>query len=70
MTSPTKEELITWIDKASYEQLLRRNRFAAAGNIYFQGEVGKHYMEVMFKKKEEIGPVAATAISKNIGWER
>ena len=70
MTTPTKEEMIAWIDKASYEQLLRKNRFAAAGNIFFQGEVGEHYMKVMAKRKTELGPVEAVEISKKIGWER
>ena len=67
----TKKEMIAWIDKASYEELLRKRRFgtrnfsAGAGDPFFAGEVGKHYADVMAKKREQVDHVT---ISKRIGW--
>ena len=60
------EEMKAWIDNASYEQLLSRNRFAPVGSPWFQGEIGDYYLKVMAKKKKEVDHVQA---SKNIGWD-
>jgi hypothetical protein len=66
----TEEQMIAWIDNASYYDLLRKWRFAKAGDPYFQGEVGTHYTEVMAAKKKEIGDEEHSRISKEIGWNR
>lgn len=58
-----------WIDKASYYDLLQKWRFSASGDQMFQGELGKYYSDVMFRKKEEIGMEAAVQASKDLGWE-
>jgi len=55
----------TWIDKASYEQMLHRWRFAPAKDKIFQGDTGTYYCRVMREKREKIDPVAA---SENVGW--
>lgn len=60
----TKEE----IDNMTYSQLLRRWRFAKIGDEIFSSEVGLYYSSVMAKKKEIIGPEAAVATSKEVGW--
>jgi hypothetical protein len=65
----TKEEMIQWIDNASYEDLLRKWRFADVANPFFCAEVGAHYKEVMFKRRDEVGPEAAVAASKSVGWD-
>lgn len=56
-----------WIDNASYEQLLRKWRFAPAGDPWFQGDVGDYYAKAIATKRDadEDGAVQA---SKNIGW--
>ncbi len=59
--------MIEWIDNADYESLLSKNRFAPAGDLFFQGEVGKHFMKVMGEKKAA-DPAGAVQASKNIGW--
>lgn len=59
-----------WIDDASYLALLKRWRFAEAGDPIFTGDTGPYYAEVMAKKKEAIGRENAVATSKQIGWER
>lgn len=63
----TKEEMIKWIDNASYETLLRKWRFAAAGDPFFAEEIGAHYTKVMNEKQNQVDHVA---ISKRIGWGR
>lgn len=59
-----------WIDNASYRDLLRRWRFSEAGDEIFQGDTGKYFAKVMAERRAKIGPVAHTAASKSIGWDR
>lgn len=62
------DQMKLWIDNASYEELLYKNRYASIGDPFFQGEVGVHYTLVMQRKKLEIGIEEAIRISKKIGW--
>ena len=62
----TEEEMRKWIDNASYEELLEKNRYAHVGSPWFQGEIGTYFIKTMQIKKEEIGPAAAVRASKNI----
>ena len=55
----------TWIDKASYQQMLHRWWCAPAGDKIFQGDTGPYYSRIMREKREKTNPVAA---SKNIDW--
>lgn len=59
-----------WIDQASYEDLLRRWRFAPSGDPMFRGEAGEYYTKVMAEKRKKIGDAGHTQASKNIGWNR
>jgi len=59
----------SWVDSASYEDLLRRWRFAPVGDPVFQGETGKYYAEVMWRKKAELSAGEQVRASKNIGWD-
>lgn len=63
----TIKQMKKWIDEASYEELLRKWRFAPAGDPFFkQGTgMGDYYIQVMEEKKKGVN---ATAISKRIGW--
>lgn len=63
------EEEKRWIDNASYEDLLRKWRFAPSGNPMFQGDTGAHYLSVMSQKRAEVGNDEATRVSKLIGWD-
>jgi len=56
-----------WIDEATYEDLLRKWRFAASGDPMFQGDAGDYYAKVMVEKKA-YDPAEAVAASKRIGW--
>lgn len=60
------EDQREWIDTATYEQLLRRWRFAAAGDLMFQGEVGEHFAKTMAQRKAEHPDPAR--VSKEVGW--
>jgi hypothetical protein len=59
-----------WIDEASYEQLLRRWRFAPTGDGMFQGATGIYYQQVLDRKRKEISVDEHVRISKVIGWDR
>ena len=65
-----KQGMKAWIDGATYEQLLRRWRFAAAGDPFFQGDVGVYYKEAMAEKRVQVGNAEHVAASKSIGWGR
>ena len=69
MTTMTEQEARDWIDNASYEQLLMVWRFAPTGDPRFIGDIGKHYLKVLARKRKEIGDEAHTATSKFVGWD-
>lgn len=63
-----EKEMKEWIDNASYEDLLRRWRFAPSGSPFFQGEMGKYYEVIMARKRAEVGDAEHVRASKSIGW--
>jgi hypothetical protein len=64
----TDAEMMAWIDKATYQDLLRTWRHAQAGSGWFTGEVAGHFMETMSEKQKHITDQERVAISKRIGW--
>lgn len=66
----TEEQMKTWIDGATYQQLLGKSRFEPAGSPWFQGEIGDYYVAAMKKKREETPPDDQVAASKALGWNR
>lgn len=60
--------MTNWIDRASYEDLLRRWRQEPSGSPWFAGEVGAYYQEVMARKRAEVGDAEHVRASKAIGW--
>jgi hypothetical protein len=65
-----------WIDTAPYEALLRKWRFAPAGDPFFQGEVGEYYSKRLVgeyyskrlrERRESEGNDVHVAASKAIG---
>jgi hypothetical protein len=58
-----------WIDNASYEELLRKWRYASVGDPMFIGDTGDYYKEIMLKKRDELN-VHPSVISKRVGWEK
>jgi len=61
-----EQKMRDWIDNASYEELLRKWRYAPIGSPWFAGELGDHYAIVMKKKREQVGHAEAVATSKRI----
>ena len=59
---------IELLDTMTCETLLRKWRFAPAGDVMFQGETGKYYSKVMSEKRDA-DPRAAVAASKTLGWD-
>jgi len=64
----TNQEMMAWIDQASYTALLCKWRFAEIGDPFFRRDVGKHYSKVMSERRSAISPEEHTAVSKRIGW--
>ena len=64
MTTAEKD----WIDNATYQELLRRWRNSPAGDSIFQDGAGDYYSKIMAEKRAAVGPAAAVAASKAIGW--
>ena len=62
------EEMKHWIENASYEELLRKWRFATMGDPFFQGEIGLYYQDVMIRRRHEVGPAERIRASKVVGW--
>lgn len=62
------EKMMEWIDNASYQELLTKNRFAKVGDPFFQGKVGAYFLKVMAEKRKQIGQAAHVTASKAIGW--
>ena len=63
-----KKEFKEWIDSATYEDMLKRNRFSKSDDKIFHGDSGQYFINVMREKKKEIGDCEAVRISKKIGW--
>ena len=66
-----KERVLTkeqkeWIDNASYEQLLRKWRFAAVGDPMFSGDTFEHY-DLVMREKRSADPAGHVRASKAIG---
>ena len=58
-----------WIDKATYQELLRKNRFAPIGDELFLGDLGGYFMKAMNEKKNKLSPDEQVQASKNVGWD-
>jgi len=63
----TEYEMKTWIDEATYEQLLRKWRFSSLKDPFFQGRVGLYYKKRLREKEETLGEESAKAIGKIVG---
>lgn len=59
----------TWIDSATYEQLLRKWRFEPVGSIWFDGEIGAYFIDAMARARKNTPSDEQVAASKSIGWK-
>lgn len=62
-----EKEMIEWIDKASYFELLEKWRFESIGSKWFQGEVGDHFSRVMKERKSMHSQDELVYFSKMVG---
>lgn len=69
MTTEEELRMKAWIDNASYVHLLERWRCAPGGSPWFAGAIGVYYVEVMARRRAEVGDAAHVQASKDIGWE-
>lgn len=63
----TEIEMKDWIDNATYEQLLRKWRFASIRDPLFKGQMGTYFSKKMREKEKAIGKESADAIGKMVG---
>ena len=67
-TEKTVAEMLAWVERASYEDLLRKWRFAPAGDPHFlTPEVFKALQAKMWRLRRE-DPAQHVRASKAIGW--
>lgn len=64
MLTSNQLELIEWINNASYEDLLKKWRFAPPGPLFID-KVGQHFLYTMTDKRNKCDYVK---ISKKVGW--
>lgn len=58
------------IDSLAYVELLRHNRFAPAGDPWFQGETGLYWLSRMAELRAQPGgDERHTMASTSIGWD-
>lgn len=57
-----------WIQTASYEELLYRVRHCPSGSVWFQGEMGDFFFEVLEAKKTLLSDEDVVAANLAIGW--
>jgi len=62
------EEYKNQIDSMTYEQMLKKWRFASIGDPIFQGEIGEYFSKRMAKLREQ--GADHVGISKLIGWNK
>lgn len=61
------EQHKAWIDASTYEELLRRWRYAECGDPIFQGASGNYYKARMTLLRDK-DPQGAVKASKLVGW--
>jgi len=66
----TPEQMKAWIDNATYEQLLDKWRWACVEDPFFCGDVGNYYVDVMSKRRSQVGDDEHVRASKSIGWDK
>lgn len=67
-SSDEKREMKRWIDNASYEELLRKWRFAPLGDKYFSGNIGEYFTKKIIEKRNKLSSKEESEISKKVGW--
>lgn len=65
-----EEEMLAWIEEASYEELLQKWRFEPGGSPWFVGEMGVYYQQAMTNRKNELSHEEQVVTSKKVGWDR
>lgn len=66
LTKMLEQKDIDYINSLTYEEMLRKFRFAPLGDPLFYGDSGEYFLKVMSEKKQIINHAA---ISKKVGWK-
>ena len=62
------QQMIEWIDNASYQELSTKNKSAKVGDPFFQGKVGAYFLKMMAEKRKQACQAGHVSASKAIGW--
>lgn len=60
--------LKSWIDNATYAELLQKWRHDPRSSPYFQPPIGTYYKTVMDQKSMALSDADRVAASKSVGW--
>ena len=60
----------SWINEASYEQLLARWRFSKSDDKMCQGSLGEYFAREMERKGSALSDAERVETSKRVGWEK
>jgi hypothetical protein len=64
----TNEEMKSFIDTASYTQLLHMNRFEPLGSPWFVGEIGEYFSHRFEELRSTMTDGELIGASKMVGW--
>lgn len=62
------DQMIEWINNASYLELLTKWRKTTIPSRWFVGRVGDHFTRVFYAKKDATSEADRVAASKQVGW--
>ena len=65
----TESQMLAWIKKATYEELLQKWRFEPPGSPWFVDEVGAAFQAAFVKARHGASIEDAVRISKRVGWD-
>ena len=66
----SEQEMLEWIESASYAELLAKWRFEPVGSPWFSGPVADAYHAAMGQARDSLTDDERVAVSKGIGWEK
>lgn len=68
MTSPSEGEMLDWVNTASIEALLSKQRFEPVGSPWFANEKVANAISARLSTLRERDAAAYVTASKSLGW--
>ena len=64
----TENEMLEWIKRATYEELMEKVRREPCGSRWFVGDVGKAFVIARQVRASTLTQAEKVAVSKRVGW--